>query len=560
MKFNILLYSDDNDYLEKNLSDTFSIYQHDREKTLLDSILECKASLLVVDMEFVLHNELKQIKANSQLYDLPVVAYVDNESYKNKLLLYELDVKCILDKSIVAQNEIKEYLLSTLRRSNPYSGSQRDLFIKSLLRYEDSYDIIDEVLRAANYLIHLHRLDIEHAADVRAALVMLSIGLKKKSISKIYTLINDMQVSERIPKLMKNYHNPKTLEEKIIYASLATSRRYSEGFRAIAMYNTILNFDSKSDENLLEEAYSIVEYSKMYISCVHDINLFWDELNNMANDHDIEIKLINKYLGDIYKILYFFLIETNCFSIDIDKKNSESFVIKICTDYRRIDNGFDLSALEVDKNNIEVSIKENIGSNGYITIKLNKKIDKKEIENLKEDNMVRVEKKVDTGIIDTMHYQDHQKISAVDFLKEFDVETGLLDDLDENEEEAQNLLHQSEKLTNDMLISFTKVLMNYVHFLNETIEFRDLAYSISALSEVLKNVDVEELDEGIKGTLKQYMSGVIGDLISWKNIIFIEQATIDIHYLDASLLDNCSTIENMIHSHGSEDDDDIEFF
>jgi len=200
------------------------------------------------------------------------------------------------------------------------------------------------------------------------------------------------------------------------------------------------------------------------------------------------------------------------------------------------------------------------------------KIEKEKIvPEVKEDKynkieIVKREKTVDTSIINTMHYEDHQKISALEFLEEFEVEQSLIDDLNENENEAQNLLYAEVELTQEMISSFAKVLTYYTHFLNETIEFKDLSYSISALVEVLNNINISDIDSSIQSTLKNYMTGIIDDMSNWKKVIFIDKNTPDIHYLDASLLDNCSEIELLIHppekdpNSSEDDDDDLEFF
>ena len=190
------------------------------------------------------------------------------------------------------------------------------------------------------------------------------------------------------------------------------------------------------------------------------------------------------------------------------------------------------------------------------------------VPEVKEDKIeiVKREKTVDTSIINKMHYEDHQKISAIEFLEEFEVEQSLIDDLNENENEAQNLLYAEVELTQEMISSFAKVLTYYTHFLNETIEFKDLSYSISALVEVLNNVEISDIDSSIQSTLKNYMTGIIDDMSNWKKVIFIDKNTPDIHYLDASLLDNCSEIELLIHppekdpNANEDDDDDLEFF
>jgi len=63
-----------------------------------------------------------------------------------------------------------------------------------------------------------------------------------------------------------------------------------------------------------------------------------------------------------------------------------------------------------------------------------------------------------------------------------------------------------------------------------------------------------------------YIQGIIDDLNSWKNYIFVTAKTPDIHYLDASLLENCLEIEKFILSDSSdeenidEENNDLEFF
>jgi len=62
--------------------------------------------------------------------------------------------------------------------------------------------------------------------------------------------------------------------------------------------------------------------------------------------------------------------------------------------------------------------------------------------------------------------------------------------------------------------------------------------------------------------LRVYIQGIVEDLSNWRHYIFIAQDTPDIHYLDASLLDNCAEIENFVlgGSVSSEENDDLEFF
>ena len=51
------------------------------------------------------------------------------------------------------------------------------------------------------------------------------------------------------------------------------------------------------------------------------------------------------------------------------------------------------------------------------------------------------------------------------------------------------------------------------------------------------------------------------DVIKWRRIIFMEQSTDNVHYLDSSLLSSCMQIEAILKDEEIEEqDEDIEFF
>ena len=176
---------------------------------------------------------------------------------------------------------------------------------------------------------------------------------------------------------------------------------------------------------------------------------------------------------------------------------------------------------------------------------------------------VKIQTTVDKSEIDSMHYSDAQKTSAKDFLKDFEVDSYVMDDLVENEKDMQNLFSYDAKLSEDILEATIKVFLQYGHVLNETIEFKDIAYSMESLTTVLNNVDIDALDDSKKSILRSYIEGIEADLSSWREHIFVLQDTPDIHYLDASLLDNCAEIERFILSDSEDEDEDegeLDFF
>jgi len=168
--------------------------------------------------------------------------------------------------------------------------------------------------------------------------------------------------------------------------------------------------------------------------------------------------------------------------------------------------------------------------------------------------------------IETMHYKEEEKISAHAFLEEFEVDNYMLDDLNENEIEIKDVLFSEKELNDDTLEAVSIILNKYVSILNETIEFDDLAISLESLSKVFQRLSLNMLEKEKKDRLRFFIQGLIDDLQIWKKYIFMDPNTPDIHYLDASLLENCASIEHLIftdHKDGTsteDDEDSLEFF
>ena len=161
-----------------------------------------------------------------------------------------------------------------------------------------------------------------------------------------------------------------------------------------------------------------------------------------------------------------------------------------------------------------------------------------------------------------MHYEDKEKIDAETFLKTFEVDSYLLDDLNEYEIDIKDRLFADEAMNSELAIKLANVLEKYVHVVNSTIEFKDIAYSLDILANTLREAPIDELDREKRVTLNFYIQGLVDDLSEWKKYIFIEANAPDIHYLDASLLDNCMTIREFITSSKQSEDEsnELEFF
>ena len=92
-------------------------------------------------------------------------------------------------------------------------------------------------------------------------------------------------------------------------------------------------------------------------------------------------------------------------------------------------------------------------------------------------------------------------------------------------------------------------------------EFEHLVFAIKTLIEFLRNLGDEQFKSTNLKNLVSQLLNLLNDLSSWREIIFIKQEAIDIHYLDASLLSSCLQLEAIFEENAEVDEgDDLEFF
>lgn len=161
--------------------------------------------------------------------------------------------------------------------------------------------------------------------------------------------------------------------------------------------------------------------------------------------------------------------------------------------------------------------------------------------------------------------QSHvDKVSAKEFVSQ--IEGSIIDeihDLMEIEDYWQVLLDKLDlKVEEKILADISEILYKYSSVINSLYSFMALSYALSSLSTFVRNLNVSQLN----GTnLKKFillMSCVKSDLRDWRENIFEHQNSLDIHYLDSSLLSSCMQIESLLTNRLAEDEEesDLELF
>jgi len=168
------------------------------------------------------------------------------------------------------------------------------------------------------------------------------------------------------------------------------------------------------------------------------------------------------------------------------------------------------------------------------------------------DEFIDFDTEFDDENINNMHYEENQKISAKEFMSYNEIDNETLSEIDELLDEF-SLIEENE-LDEHFINEFLKIINDFIHLFNLTIEFENISYSLTKLNILLQNLDLNSID---KNLLKQFLILIIDDLAKFKDEVFVNKSAIDIHYMDASLLANVAQLEIMLNQ---KEDNEIEFF
>ena len=545
-------------------SNTDNLFTGINSLTYIDSLQKLQSKLaykndyvhpriLVVAVEYILdtqHPLYVTIKHDLMYKNASIVVYGKDIPLEEKYKFYDLDIKGIIDENNKNKNEIFTHIK---RRSNFYSSSYKNNSVRAAIDYFEVGEKSKNLTYTLDYLVYRYNLSDQDAGDIRVVLVYLLVSFVQNKFIQTAKLLNTVCKSQNINALYKSYMNPKSFHEKIlsILLSLNTSKD-------IAGYIENINLKCVEPE-LIEEIHNIYNAKNAIIASHQDIIFFWEQLYLLIlEEHtELDITIFDTLLNTTSHILVNFLTHSNYFFCSIPLFNAEKITIDF--HFPNTKNSL-LKDYTTHITNSVVGIAFLIDDTSDDT-KVSMTYDVNTITGKKRDTEVVI----DTSNINTMHYEESKKVSAIDFLKEYEVDHEVLADLHDNAIEIKDLLYKEEILSSATLHAIVAILRKYITILYETIEFEDIAFSLEGLATLFSNINIDEVETSKKEMLSFYIQGLVDDLSNWKHHIFINADTPDIHYLDASLLENASSIETFLLGKSEdedmeEDDDDLEFF
>ena len=178
----------------------------------------------------------------------------------------------------------------------------------------------------------------------------------------------------------------------------------------------------------------------------------------------------------------------------------------------------------------------------------------------KEDDFLMFESEEIDEAIQTMHYLDERKISAVEYASHEEILDDDLSSVIELKNEFEHILNMHEQLDSQYLDVFVRELSTLANIMFSTLEFRDVGYGLNNFIVELKNLDIDSLDDTTKELAYALLSQMNEDIQKWIESLFITQDAVDIHYIDASFLANISQFSIMLEQDSSSEDESDDDF
>lgn len=473
--------------------------------------------------EFVLEtlfNKYKIEKVLHFIYDIEL--YMVKKGYINTIILEEDHEKFYLTLS--AMDRVEDEILSSmiLRKQLDISKYKSNNYFISLIIEKEEHQkrlLTDSIIKEAIYKdirrsVHeeisveefLEELDDQYSEDVEDIFEYL------KELSVLIYTLESSTLKESIPTLHAIITYFTRIDEKIQKIGLSGTLHRS--------FENLLVFLHNVNVTLLETQKECILLSQMLQGLVQDLKswariLFVDKTANNVNYFDASFA-------------------ENCLAIEATFSDEE---------------------IE-DESDLEFFDETEVEDEDDDTLEF---FD--EVPTSKSVNIINEERKKD------LRFTQVEKMSASELLDVLDYE--VIDKVESLGEELNNLIemiYRFEGLEGSEAVALMPDMNSVIHEIYRIVDsigfFQVTARAFQSLEVFLATLTEEHfIDSEKKSLFVEMFLSLIQDLEKWIDVIFVQMATDDIHYFDASFSSNIMEIESVFETYESEDDDDdLEFF
>lgn len=285
---------------------------------------------------------------------------------------------------------------------------------------------------------------------------------------------------------------------------------------------------------------------KFNIKSLQSLSEFWDYY---LNDSSYDVEMIEDCIRILYAYGQFILKTEHSFSV-VAEENEENLFLTVSPLQVINDIVIQHTLLKNYKNAIFI-LKDNELS---FRLPKSKTITEDKVEKLElSDYEQEILSKNHFSKTTALSYVEGTAISLMDKIEDLE---NIEDTIEANAVEFEN------NITLDTLHNIIEGLEAYIDVLDQLLEFEHLAFALSTLNNILKNLDIQEIDSSLSKKFSVLLIHLLDDLSQWRKNIFLLKEANDIHYLDSSFLSSCLQLQAIFEKKEveQEDEDDFELF
>ncbi len=504
-------------------------------------------------------NLIDSLKRSIVTEDIPIIIFsnLTKTFIKNKIPLHHIEH---ISSSKFDKEQLKEAINSTISHENQFIGSYTNRFIKSFVSFYSSQNTALKMIAILEALSYKINIQIQKKLDMKSVLAILSTTIKHQTLNKTIKLYKDMRFATVILNLLEGFKNPKSMHEEIIYLIYEFVNAERRGIDT-----SKLRLKSV-DEELLRLIKKIISENRVIVKSNLDFELVWAKLINISmNDEMIDIYESGKFIDFAKDILRKIMMSKSEAEVKITNDSDRLNFIVVVNQCTKNSLNEISSFCPLDRN-IRINI-EKVEDNEHIIISLEKNLTEEKIQKkieIKEDKKPKDEVKhklLKKSILDGTR-------SAKDYIEALDIDISSdLDEMEEIEDEWDSSLIflENDEFNLEDLQDLGNTILNYAERISNTFyEFEAIGFALTTLSKNISDVkDVSEIESKNIKKLTILLELLKEDIIKWRKIIFVEQDTENVHYLDSSLLSSCMQIEAILKNtevENQDDEDDFELF
>ncbi len=141
----------------------------------------------------------------------------------------------------------------------------------------------------------------------------------------------------------------------------------------------------------------------------------------------------------------------------------------------------------------------------------------------------------------------HSKITAIEFLKDYDDVDYMLKDIEEIDEMMIEVIEYLDISSFDKYKSeINDVLTMYSTFLNSLSNFDQLSTSFINTRDLIIELDISSYPEKKAGYIIEFIRVILKDISAWKEYVFITKDAVDVYYINASAYNSCIQLKDLV--------------